>query len=590
MHNMELSVEQSNAVAYDGNTYVSACPGSGKTRALTARIEKGILELSSRTQKVLAVTFTNRAAEELRSRIESNHTYDHKKLWAGTIHSFALDWIIRPYAAYLDVTRNGYSIIDEYESKRILAKLKNDCGLGVYDDVNKRLDRYGETHNQSQLAISVLENYHQILKEQKKIDFDQVLYFAFQIISTREEIAQLLGSLFSLICIDEAQDVSDLQYAILSAIYRGGQVKPKLFIVGDANQAIYTSIGAVARDASELNVEFDGANLRLFEFRDNYRSTQRVVDYFSFFRGVKGGVSKSSYSEERGIIKFFNQTVNKIQLPDVIAEIIRSAIDAGVPENEICVVAPQWAHIRSITQSLIKLLPDVNFDAPALTPFYGQQNNFWLLVAKLSLTEPSGRLVSTRSRWASEVLVKLNEDFGFAIDRSAGELLHVINSFCTIEAAGTTYLSECFNYLASKLGLDLDVGSRLKDEYDIFFEKASKNIEANEGQYDNSVLAFKNFFKESVGVVINTCHGVKGEEYNTVIAYGLLRGFIPHWSDIINMPDHVGLSSESKMLYVIASRAKKNLYLLSESGRMTNGKRPYQTSGIVQGYRYNYDL
>ncbi|MEO8642460.1 ATP-dependent helicase [Pseudomonas sp.] len=587
---MELSLEQTSAVLHGGNTYVSACPGSGKTRALTAKIEKGICEISSRTEKVLAVTFTNRAAEELRSRIESNHSYDHKKLWAGTIHSFALDWIIRPYAAYLDVTRNGYSIVDEYESKRILSKLKNDYGLGVNDNVNTRLDRYGEAYNQSQSAVSVLDKYHQILKEQRKIDFDQVLYFAFQIISTREEIAQLLGSMFSLVCIDEAQDVSDLQYAILSAIYRGAEIKPNLFIVGDVNQAIYTSIGAVARDVDELNAEFDGANLRLFEFRDNYRSTQRIVDYFSFFRRVKGGVSKSSYSDERGVIKFFNQTVNKDQLSGVVAGIIQSAIDNGVSEDEICVIAPQWAHIRLIARSLIKLLPDVRFDAPALTPFYGQHNNFWLLVAKLALTEPSGRLVSTRSRWASEVLVKLNESFGFAIDRSAGELLYIINSFRTEEVIGTTYLSECFKYLVSKLGLDLDIGSRLKDEYDIFFEKANKNIEANEGQYDNSVFTFKSFFKESVGVVINTCHGVKGEEYNTVIAYGLLRGYIPHWSDIINMPDHVGLSSESKMLYVIASRAKKNLYLFSESGRMTNGKRPYQTSGIVQGYRYNYDL
>lgn len=587
---MELSVEQSSAVSYDGNTYVSACPGSGKTRALTARIEKGIRELSSRTKKVLAVTFTNRAAEELRSRIESSHTYDPKKLWAGTIHSFALDWIIRPYAAYLDVTKNGYSIVDEYESKRILSKLKNDFGLGIYDEVNTRLDRYGQACNQSQLAISVLENYHQILRQQKKIDFDQVLYLAFQILSTRDEIARLLGSLFSLICIDEAQDISELQYAILSAIYRGGEIKPRLFIVGDANQAIYTGIGAVARDIDELNVEFYGANLRLFEFKDNYRSTQRVVNYFSFFRGVKEGVSKSSYSDERGVIKFFNQTVNKTQLSEVIAEVIRLEIDAGVSEDEICVIAPQWAHIRLIARSLIKLLPDVRFDAPALTPFYGQQNNFWLLVAKLALTEPSGRLISARSRWASEILLKLNEDFGFAIDRSAGEVLHIINSFCTVETRGTTYLSECFNYLLSKLDLDLDIGGRLKDEYDVFFEKANKNIEANEGQYDNSVFAFKSFFKESVGVVINTCHGVKGEEYNTVIAYGLLRGFIPHWSDIINVPDHVGLSSESKMLYVIASRAKKNLYLFSEAGRMTNGKRPYQTSGIMQGYRYSYDL
>ncbi|MCF5705376.1 AAA family ATPase [Pseudomonas syringae] len=588
MYNMELSLEQSNAVVYDGNTYVSACPGSGKTRALTARIAKGVLELSSRSEKVLAVTFTNRAAEELRSRIESNHTYDHHRLWAGTIHSFALDWIIKPYAAYLDLTKNGYSIVDEYESKRVLAKLKKECGVGVYDDVNTRLDRFGNAYNKSKSAEAVLEKYHQFLRVNKKIDFDQVLYLAFLIVSGRKEVSQTLCSLFPLICIDEAQDVSDLQYAILSEIYSGGKIKPKLFIVGDTNQAIYTNIGAVSRDVDELNIEFEGANLRLFEFKDNYRSTQRVVDYFSYFREVKGVVSKASYSNERGVIKFFNKSIDKAQLPDVIAKIIQATIDSGVSEREICVIAPQWVHIRTIARGLIKLLPDIKFDAPALTPFYGQQDNFWLLIAKLVLTEPSGRLVSTRSRWASEALEKLDREFGFAVDRNSRELLYIVNSFFSLENVGTTYLSECFVYMMSRLGLDL--AGRLKDEYDVFFEKARKNIEANEGQYENNICVFKSFFKESVGVVINTCHGVKGEEYNTVIAYGLLRGFIPHWNDIIDRPDYVGLNSESKMLYVIASRAKKNLYLFSESGRMTNSKRPYQTSGVIQNYKYGYDL
>lgn len=588
MHDMDLSLEQSKAVAYDGNTYVSACPGSGKTRALTARIAKGVSELSSRTEKVLALTFTNRAAEELRSRIESNHTYDHNKLWAGTIHSFALDWIIKPYAAYLDLTKNGYSIVDEYESKRILSSLKKECGVGVYDDVNTKLDRFGKAYNKSKSAEAALEKYHHFLKINKKIDFDQILYLAFLIVSGRKEVSLTLCSLFPLICIDEAQDVSDLQYAILSGIYGGGHTKPKLFIVGDVNQAIYTNIGAVSRNVDELNVEFDGANLKLFEFKDNYRSTQRVVNYFSYFRDVKGVVSKASYCNERGVIKFFNKSIDKAQLPDVIAGLIQVTIKSGVPEKEICVIAPQWAHIRTITRSLIKLLPDVRFDAPALTPFYGQQENFWLLIAKLALTEPSGRLVSTRNRWASEALEKLDREFGFAIDRSSRDLLYIVNSFCTLEVVGTCYLSECFVYTMSKLGLDL--AGRLKDEYDVFFETASKNIETNEGQYENNVCVFKNFFKESVGVVINTCHGVKGEEYNTVIAYGLLRGFIPHWNDIIDRPDRVGISSESKMLYVIASRAKKNLYLFSEGGRMTNSNRHYQASGIIQGYKYSYDL
>ncbi|MNH21742.1 ATP-dependent DNA helicase PcrA [compost metagenome] len=168
--------------------------------------------------------------------------------------------------------------------------------------------------------------------------------------------------------------------------------------------------------------------------------------------------------------------------------------------------------------------------------------------------------------------------------------MYIINSFYTEELVGTKYLSECFDFLIAELDLDVSSGSGLRNEFDMFFEKAIKNIEASEGQYENSVMSFKGFFKESVGVVINSCHGVKGEEFDTVISYGMLRGFVPHWNDIINKSDHIGLESESKILYVVASRAKKSLYLFSESGRMTSGKRPYQTSAVLQKYKYSYDL
>lgn len=586
---MKLSEEQANAVFHPGNTYVSACPGSGKTRALTARLSFGMSQLSSRFEKVLAVTYTNRAADEIKSRIEQDEHFENRKLWGGTIHSFALEWILRPYAGYLEQINNGFVIADEYETKKILSQLKQDKGMNFYDDVNTSFDRRGIVHNTDENAREVEEQYRTILAERKKIDFDQALYFAYTIVESRPEVATTLGAIFKLICIDEVQDTQDLQYAILSKIYKSSLEKPTLFVVGDINQAIYENLGGISKELEEINQEFEHANLVSFRFSDNYRSTQRVVDYFSYFRETTDIVSKAEYADEIGKITFSNQDIDHENVAEEIASIVQDNINNGVFESDICIIAPQWSPIRALSKKLINLLPAVKFDAPSLSPFYGQQDNFWLTVAKLVLTTPSGRLFSTRVRWGNEIIASLGESFHTTVNLNSKQVLMIINSFKSDTIAGVAYLKESFAYFLSELGLDLNTDKNLAEAHTLFFEKAEKNMERNQNEYEDKIDVFRGFFKESVGVVINTCHGIKGEEYETVIVFGMLKGKVPHWKDIINKPVQVANNAESKMMYVIASRAKKNLYIISESGTRTNTGNPYETSPLLRSYDYIYD-
>jgi len=311
---MDLSGEQASAVNHIGNVFVTACPGSGKTRALTARLSLGMEQLSHISEKILAVTFTNRAANEIKSRIEQDEHYDSKKLWAGTIHSFVLEWIIRPYAGYFNLLNNGFVVADEYETRKILSQLKIDKGMSFFDPVNTSFDRFGNVHNLNRRAQEVEQEYREILTQRKKIDYDQTLYFAYEILESKPEIATNLGAIFRLICIDEVQDTQDLQYAILSMIHNNSLVKPKLFIVGDINQAIYESIGGMSKTQAELNQEFNQANFVHFSFSDNYRSTQRIADYFSDFRNIQGIISKAEHAEDLGKIVFSDQEIEKQDL------------------------------------------------------------------------------------------------------------------------------------------------------------------------------------------------------------------------------------------------------------------------------------
>jgi len=580
---MKLSDEQLAAITYSGNVYVSACPGSGKTRALTAKIVATIRQ--KHPLKVLALTYTNRAADEIEKRIDQLLTDYKESLWAGTIHSFALEWILKPYAGYLLEINNGFSIIDEYEASSLIYAFKNEKKLKFNDKINFSYSLDGNVYNDSDSKIWVEKSFRQYLLDNKKIDFEQVLYFSYRILLERKEIAQVLGGLFGLICIDEVQDTQSLQYLIISMIYNESVVKQNLFLVGDFNQSIYDGFG-VSKSIAEVKKLFSNSNIKDFYFNDNYRSTQRLVDYFSFFRNVQGQLSKAEYSDEAGKIVFRDNDISENSLPEEIAKIIRAEIASGTSEKDICIIAPQWAPIKSMAKKLTILVPEVKFDAPSLSPFFGQRDNVWFYVVKILLTDSSGRLYTSRIRWANKVLAALvNYNHHLSLLK-AKDLLKIMNNFISEEKQGTLYLIEAFTYLLDKLGLSLDDNETLKDSYDIFFKKAGDNIDRYADQYDDDINVFKVFFRESTGVVINSCHGVKGEEYKVVIAFGMLRGFIPHREeikkDIIKADD-----SESKLLYVICSRAKKSLYLIAE-------KRPYYstyyaTAKLLKGYNYTYD-
>jgi DNA helicase-2/ATP-dependent DNA helicase PcrA len=130
-----LSDEQQAAVDQPGNVFVQACPGSGKTRVLTCRVIKGLEDLISSKQRVVALTFTNRAADEIQSRVDQLSIVQDR-LWAGTIHAFALEWILRPYAGYVSRIRKGFSIADEYFTERTLDELRRQlAGLSIFASI-----------------------------------------------------------------------------------------------------------------------------------------------------------------------------------------------------------------------------------------------------------------------------------------------------------------------------------------------------------------------------------------------------------------------------------------------------------------------
>ena len=576
-----LNKQQIKAITEPGNILVTACPGSGKTRALTYKIAYELERLVNLKKIIIAVTFTNRAADEIKKRIR-NLNADDSNMWAGTIHSFCLEWILHPYMCYLDELKNGFSVSDEYNTEKIISELKKKYELSFWVEVSTRYLISGEIEESNN--IEIINEYHERLKEEKLIDFDQILHYAHRLISEYSKIKEILNNIFQVICVDEYQDTQPLQYAILAKIMHARNGNCRMFMVGDVDQAIYGSLGGVAKTLFEINDEFK-VEFKNKKLTGNYRSNQQIIDYYKNFQTSDIDIKAVGKNAEDKAIITYSKTIHKDNIEEYIAKIIKDKIDSGIRENEICVLAPTWYLVIPMGRKLKALLPDVKFDAVGLSPLLKNKENIWFKIARLFLVPPTPKTYITRKRWAIELVNEL-KDIGIMLfvndEFKSKRILKFINAITSEEKDGLTHLEECFLKLLEMLRINKDENEYLSKHWDTFFDGAKKRLENPDFNLSHDIDSFRKMFQHEEGVVVNTCHGIKGEEFDTVIAFGLLHGKVPNWNEKIDF-------AAEKLLYVICSRAKRELNFISETGRTTNSGRPYIPTAQLNAIDYDYD-
>lgn len=564
----ELNTQQRQVCIDEGNILLKACPGSGKTRTLTYKLAY-LVEKYIASQKLnIAITYTNRAADEIKERLERIEISENK-VWVGTIHQFCLEFIIRPYTMYHKRLRKGYHIIDEYVTKQYIEEIIEELGIDI--GYSKPFE-YPE----------ILEKYQKKLLDEKEIDFNDILSISFDLISDKKFIAENISGIIRTILVDEYQDTNELQYKILSSIVRADK-KIQVTFVGDTDQAIYGGLGGVAKTCDELQKEF-GVKFLERKLDGCYRSTQRIVDYYSYFQ-LKGMKIQavSDIKDEIGCL-IYDNTINKSELFEKIACIVKDELSKGIPETEICIIAPQWWLLFPLSKKMKDLLPNVKFDAPDITPIKYDPMNIFYLISKLLFTE-SGIRITSRKRVANEIIEILTEEYKIRLSEQIDSyrVLKVINSIYPTNENGIAYLQEAITKFLVGIGIELSIEASLYKAYEDFMERIKDRVKNNHLSTDIDV--FRQCFKEKEGVVINTFHGVKGEEYTTVIAFGILKGYIPHWDIIINKPIDYQKNETKKLLYVVCSRAKKNLFLFSEQGRTTQKGAPLLSTDEILVHR-----
>jgi DNA helicase-2/ATP-dependent DNA helicase PcrA len=585
----KLNDEQILAVQQEGNVLLTACPGSGKTRVIIHKLAYEVSRLEEGSKKkIAAVTFTVRASEEIFRRLNVLGI-NSENIWSGTLHAFCMEWIMKPYSCYLPELNNGFSVADETFCSDLISELKGKYNLKQIDPLNLRLNRDGSFVEPKSIQNELLKEYHDILKQKKLVDFDLLLFYSYKILTNYPKIQKTLSNLFKLICVDEYQDTQDLLYAIISTIVKANNGNTSLFLVGDTDQAIYASLGGVAKDIDDIQAELNSMPITPLTLTGNYRSSQRIIDFYTHFQTQPIDIKAvGSNAPARGLITL-NDTIQSSKIVDEIAQLIQRSLDEGIPEDEICVLVPQWWLITSVSKKLRATLPHVNFDASGLAPMSKNRENIWYKLSRLFLTEPNPKIYSSRYRWAAELIdnfrILTNTEFieEYRVERN---ILRLINSIKSNETEGMDYLADCFDQFLSAVEIDYTKFPQLVECRKLFFDNIESRLSDPDFKIPSDIQSFKSFYREMTGVIINTCVGVKGEEFETVIAYGLLNGYIPHWNDIF-----YGNPTEAsnKLMYVICSRAKTNLHLISETGRTTKAGKPLEMNPELASKIYEYD-
>ncbi|MDE5419781.1 ATP-dependent helicase [Labilibaculum sp. DW002] len=592
----DLNREQEDAIFEEDSVFLVACPGSGKTRTLTYKIAYELSRIESKKQFIVAITYTNTAADEIKERVELLGV-DIKQLWIGTIHAFCLDWIIKPYGLYHDRLKTGYSIIDPFESEKILTELCEpykslkvsyyDCDYIAMPSGCKMLSEDG---SKTPYIKKVLIEYGRILRENRQIDFELILHYTNQLILKKPLISVILSNLFKFILIDEYQDTKEIQYHIISSVLKSGRGKTKALIVGDPNQSIYETMGGYPIVKEDLE-ELIGYKLRKYNLSSNYRSSSKIIEYFDYYKTSDNDIIAGGKNHDYNSIITYNNAIDESNLEDEIVDLIRYNInECKISPNEICVAAPQWYPLAKITRNLITKLPEYSFNGPGMAPFARNLDNFWYKVGRIALTEPDPRIYIRRLRWSAELIEELF-DLGVDVNKITNKnFLRFCNSLEINKESGLEYLEVFFFNVSVYFSFEIKSIQRLNDDYNAFFEGATSRIkrakEENNNTTTESLDNFKKVFKPREGIKVTTIHGTKGEEYDTVIGFGLVNDWVPHFTD-----DN-GDANSSKMLYVLSSRARKNLHLFSERGRSVHRK--YAPEGkpptpCLGEYDFEYD-
>jgi DNA helicase-2/ATP-dependent DNA helicase PcrA len=562
-----LNDEQKTAVLADGNTVVMAGPGSGKTATLVIKIARLLAEKVTPPAGLSCLTFNNDAVREFRMRLQALGIHPRRSSFFGTVHSFCLNRVVRPYAGLID-KRFGAEV--NVAGPNVAEKLFAEA-VGRFMDpsqarwLSPTITRYRRAKACGEDLSGFADNdpliaqaYDELLLENRLIDFEGIILVALHLIRQQDWIRRLIAARFPWLVVDEYQDLGGPLHSIVINLVDLAGVK--VFAVGDPDQTIYDFTGASPKYLSELAERDDFEPVRL---KFNYRSGQRIIDasQAALAPPEPRGYVPDPERKEQGEIIFDETDGSDLDHAVKVVEAIRSFLSSGIKPEEIAILYRSTGTlVEAIRDELEK--NDIDFIWERDTRFPNSPFIVWLQrISAWAITEPKERECT---------FAQLFQDFYLLLQAAGkieGDTLSLDNRVMLFRLLKRPldertllrdWLTEAEETM--EFGTLLAAAEEYADDLDNY-DELTKQISSDGAHHGTLLHEFAAKGKHRGKVIVTTFHASKGRQFDAVIIPGCAEGALPAWTwsrrdrDFVPPSERV-LAETRRLFYVGLSRAR----------------------------------
>ena len=591
------------ASTINGPVLVTAGAGSGKTRMLTHRIAYMVKTLNISPSNILAITFTNKAANEMKERL-SAMIDNIEGMWVCTFHAMCSK-ILRYNISLLGYT-SSFSIYGDTEKnrtiKRILENKKTDINTETIawhiSNAKNNLfspEKYAgfiRDKKKCEIITQAYIEYEEELKKANALDFDDLLVKTYELLIKNPDILNYYQNKFRYIHVDEFQDTNTAQYKLIKLLAGDNN---NVFAVGDEDQCIYSWRGAEVANVKQFTIDFKGC--KVFKLEQNYRSTKKIINLAN--KLIKNNVSRIEKNlwtnNEDGAEVEFKQTYNDIEEAEFVAEKISNLVQNGGHQFKDFAILMRVNSLSRILEEKL-LTYNIPYKIYGGFKFYERKEikdtiSYLHLLANPNDTDATIRMLGFPKKGIGDVTIseikRLAEENNVSMmdiinnpesyNLSTGltkKLIPVQELFIDLnEKLSSMPLDEFAKYMVEKVQIKETIGNKTEEDetkclnIDDLVKSIAEYTEANEGAGLDEFLQNITLMRDIDGlddeenyVSLMTIHSAKGLEFNTVFLIGLNDGLFP-LSRAINSPDPNELEEERRLMYVAITRARKKLIL-----------------------------
>lgn len=601
----QLNDKQKEAVLYnEGPLLIIAGAGAGKTKTLTTKIAFLIEEKNVRPENILAITFTNKAAKEMKDRLYTQIGTTAKRLQVSTFHSFGLK-LLRENFETLGYEKN-FVIMDSDDSLTVVKKIIKDMGYdpkiynprGIRNKISGCKNEMTTPLMYEKYAVSdyekvvkeIYEKYEKKLKSNNSVDFDDLLLLPIELFKKNPDILNDYQNLYQYILIDEYQDTNEAQYILTKLL---SEKNRRITCVGDDSQSIYSFRGANYKNI--LNFEKDYKDARTILLEQNYRSTSNILDAANqVIKNNKQRKDKNLWTS-RGTgekIKHYRAYNERDEAGYVIRK-IKELIVRNVEYKDIAILYRTNAQSRVLEEEMLK----ENLPYKVIGSFYFySRKEIKDLIAYLRLIHNSRdnvsllRVINTPKRGIG---LKTIENLTIKADSEGISIYDAINSGKELEFKNlierlkevkeNLTLTELIDKVLDATGMRQDLESEKTLESEIRlenleeFKSITKSFEEREGLIsledfllEISLISDVEEYKDDPNRInLMTVHSVKGLEFDHVFVVGMEEGIFPHMNSLMENSE---IEEERRLCYVAITRAKDALHLVNARRRTLFGR------------------